>query len=174
MLWVNKIIKLVFVAVLLLIAVVVLLSILSCCAMPVTEVPGKQATGALKDCVNNLKQPHKTRLVTWNAGSALSSRSIAESLANLISEDQLCILRGDFAPDSRFDSKGKEGEFLEYVGAAPIETKLLVLCDYFETLQETADEYGYAWASQIGECKCVHGSSDGVNDRCCIVAIVHS
>lgn len=141
-----------------------------CCTFIDDSSPMELAKNKINSLHNHLGIPEKTQTATWQLGYVLYSKHLAEA-TGVLSEGQVCVLPGDFEGDSSFNIKGRQGEALEYTLKATLETRLLVMCDHSDMLEETANVYSYSWANQIENCACIKEFGDTPN-RCCLVVIV--
>ncbi|MFH1224844.1 MAG: hypothetical protein V1676_03495 [Candidatus Diapherotrites archaeon] len=151
----------------------ILMYIMNLIPKPFSQSPTERAVEVVKSHTTLLGTREITSEVTWQNKGELSARAIADGTGSL-AEDQVCVLPGQFGEgdsSGSFIGLGNGGTKIQYAFEGSMNTKLFVLCDYVNKMDETLAEYDVDWAGQWGDCPCKL-NYDGEATKCCIVAIV--
>ena len=115
--------------------------------------------------------------VIFKTNDGISDRGIASKTRGTLSEEQICVLPGDFADQvpEKFQYNGN-GKSVVYVGTSQQSAEVIAICDtgseianyrggnYFEEYTGT-DGISESWVS---DCRCLQSD---FRQKCCIVAL---
>src|SRR3989338_8652394 len=160
-----EVFKLLIAAVVAIAILAILFGILRNVIVGVQTEPQAKATEIVKNSINSIGELKVTDAVTFSTGKSLNSRTIAIE-TRYLAENQVCVSAGDFSNDEEAFKELSDGEIIVYSGKSDRATKLAVLCDYGNKLEDTLQKYGKGddWRMNCG---CTQEE-----DRCCLVAIV--
>lgn len=155
--------KLLIAAVIALAILGILFGILRNVMVGVQTEPQQKAAEYVKNSITAIGELKITEAVTFSRNKSLNARTIAFE-TRALSEDQVCVSAGDFSEDDSF-AEVSDGQIITYTGQSDKQTRLAVLCDYGNKLEETLQTYGKGDTWRMN-CGCTDS-----DDRCCVVAV---
>ena len=162
----------------LLIAAVVAMAILLMLFQVLDAVPGlgnkapnDAAAEEIQSSINRPGTPVILRNILFDSaqGSSLRAKSIALQ-SEVIAPENVCVTTTDSTPNAdKFD--GTNGRVLVYKGTGVQRTRLIVVCDRYDAIDEALEEYGYDedyGIPSVDEC-----TYDGPESaKFCLIAII--
>lgn len=137
--------KLLIAAIVAVFILTILLQILSIIQPPAQGNPNQEAASKIKSLLSSLGSPEKTQIVTFkNDSPLLSARTIADA-TGAITPNLICLdVSEDYASGNSFEAANGEigsfnelGTIIRYTGTSNLATKLWVVCDNAEQIDDT-------------------------------------
>ena len=117
--------------------------------------------------------PRTSDQVIFNSNDGISNRGIASKTRGSLSDEQVCVLKGDFSDpdDARFQYV--PGKSVIYTGSSQQNAVVMAICDTGSEMATNStyfDDYtaGKISSSWVSDCGCVN---DQFNQKCCVVAL---
>ncbi len=114
-----------------------------------------------------------SRTISFRTGVAINVRAIANDarfydLQAGATQEQLCLSKGDFAGEARFEDLGGTGQTIRYTDTVNQNIKLDILCDFgVQALNDTLESTGLQSTTPIP----CDFSTVGENDLVCVIAL---
>ncbi len=135
------------------------------------EDPNSSATNLVKSNINSAGLPEFVE-VTFNKDNSLNSRTIA-SKSKVIDKERVCVMVSKSAPNyDAFEDMGGDHLVVQYAGSYSVKTRLMVVCDAGDELEDSIDAYGYgdtdAYDFDVTDCT----DFASISNKCCVVVVV--
>lgn len=136
-----------------------------------SQSPNNVASNAVKSQFNEIGLPRFIDNVTFANGDSLVAKTIADQ-SRTLDDERVCVSVSSDAPNyDEFDIDTSPGRIVLYKGSFSQKTRLLVLCDRGDEIEDDLDEFGFSddFDIPIGECD---NRLLDTSNRACVVFVV--
>jgi hypothetical protein len=128
--------------------------------------PNNIASENVKSQINNLGSPITINDVTFSENAVVSAKTIAQK-SGALSKEQVCLLVSDKVPNYvNFSNDSKD--VIIYNGKSTQRTRLVILCDRADEIDETMSSYQYDSKYNLSTDDCEFDGTQTV----CIVGVI--
>ena len=131
------------------------------------EDPNSSATNLVKSNINSPGIPDFVD-VTFSKDNSLNSKAIALQ-SKVIDKERVCVLVSGSAPNYAAFSNDNP-LIVQYTGSYSVTTRLMVMCDKGDELEESITDYGYddEYDFDVTDCE----DLDATSNKYCVVVVV--